>query len=61
MRRVLRHKCCGFTPLIPASCGPEESKFWGFVNSDDADCLRTCQLEEGESGRKALKTDTGLR
>ncbi|KOO33057.1 zinc finger protein 862 [Chrysochromulina tobinii] len=39
------------------SCGPEESKFWGFVNTDDADCLRTCQLEEGESGRKALKTD----
>ena len=31
------------------SCGPEESKFWGFVNSDDADCLRTCQLEEGSS------------
>ena len=21
------------------SCGPEESKFWGFVNTDDADCL----------------------
>ena len=39
------------------SCGPEESKFWGFVNTDDADCLRTCQLEEGESGRKALKAD----
>ena len=54
---MLRHKCCPF----PASCGPEESKFWDFVNSDDADCLRTCQLEEGESGRKALKTDTGLR
>ena len=39
------------------SCGPEESTFWGFVNTDDADCLRTCQLEEGESGRKALKAD----
>ena len=27
------------------------------VRMDGADCLRTCQLEEGESGRKALKTD----
>ena len=42
---------------ILSSCGAEETKFWAAVGLDDADCLRTCQLEDGVAGRAALKTD----